>query len=910
MKKHLVKLKKYSWFLCLATLIIACLTVGTALAKYMTEIEVGTFNLSIIPYDRAYAVYSADDDSLEFFYGRPPKVDGKSPTNKTVTAIYSGIEEKNYSRGWGNYAANIKTVSFVGGTVDGTLRKIQPQTMQGWFKDFNNVISFDFESLDTSNVTSMKEMFYACHKVTNLDVSNFNTSKTKSMQGMFQGCRALESVNVSNFNTSEVTTMQHMFAACYALETLDLSNFNTSNVTNMSYMFSTDGSKTKLASLDLSNFDTAKVTTMTHMFNNCSALQNLELGSFDTAKVTDMSYMFASCRSLKRIYVHSRLWTVSKVSSSSGMFGSCSNIIGEKGTTYNGSYISAVYAHIDNQPDDPGYLSESKRTFAVYGEAFDTNGASLGNALYFYNRSLPLKDDTVITLDDGSYQNIENTYRNFEDTVYSAESDTPWTSDNLDIKCINVVDGFSPISTAYWFADAETFSNCISINLTKLNTSNVSNMSHMFSGCSSVTNLDLSNFDTSNVTNMRNMFSECRKLTSLNISGFNTGSVTTMREMFYACNALVELTLNVEIFDTSNVTTMRGMFQGCYVLKKIDLSNFDTSKVETMQHMFAACYALEALDLSNFDTSKVTNMSYMFSTESNKTKLATLDLSNFNTSNVTNMSFMFRQCSQLQTLDLSSFNTAKVSDMSYMFETCSNLETIYVKTWVLKSGLTSTGMFNSCKNLKGGNGTTFTVDYTKATYARIDGKDGLPGYFTAKDDSTVTYANVTVNITALGEGYKYSFTNTNQKYFFLDEDSSITLNSEDGATLPSYVLLTCGEQTAIETVTEGVFTVPAAFVTEGANIEVEPLISFTITGDSYYAYEGMTWAEWCESVFNTTDLLCMAMEKVGTVAGVEKDNGTYLVAVGNSAAYSTSVISNGGTYSLCEYNTFLTYGGQ
>ncbi len=45
-----------------------------------------------------------------------------------------------------------------------------------------------------------------------------------------------------------------------------------------------------------------------------------------------------------------------------------------------------------------------------------------------------------------------------------------------------------------------------SIDLSALDTSEVTNMSYMFAGCSSLTSLDLSNFDTSKVTDMSGMF--------------------------------------------------------------------------------------------------------------------------------------------------------------------------------------------------------------------------------------------------------------------------------------------------------------------------------------------------------------------------------------------------------------------
>lgn len=45
--------------------------------------------------------------------------------------------------------------------------------------------------------------------------------------------------------------------------------------------------------------------------------------------------------------------------------------------------------------------------------------------------------------------------------------------------------------------------NCLSLDLSNFDTSNVTNMNNMFICCKYLTSLDLSNFDTSNVINMR-----------------------------------------------------------------------------------------------------------------------------------------------------------------------------------------------------------------------------------------------------------------------------------------------------------------------------------------------------------------------------------------------------------------------
>ena len=215
------------------------------------------------------------------------------------------------------------------------------------------------------------------------------------------------------------------------------------------------------------------------------------------------------------------------------------------------------------------------------------------------------------------------------------------------------------------------FNKMTSIDLSALDTSEVTNMNGMFYGCEGLTNLDVSNFDTSQVADMNSMFFGCRNLTSLDLSSFDTSKVTDMSFMFSS---------------ESDYFPMN--------IKKINVSNFDTSKVTDMLSMFENCNSLTSLDVSNFDTSNVTDMSWMFSSCSS---LTSLDVSNFDTSNVTNMTDMFRKCSNLTSLDLSSFDTTNVTSMREMFSACSRLTQITVSNkWVIGSSTDITNMFNHC----------------------------------------------------------------------------------------------------------------------------------------------------------------------------------------------------------------------
>ena len=225
--------------------------------------------------------------------------------------------------------------------------------------------------------------------------------------------------------------------------------------------------------------------------------------------------------------------------------------------------------------------------------------------------------------------------------------------------------------------------------------------------------------NTANVTDMSYMFSNCSSLTSLDVTHFNTANVTNMWYMFSSCSAL--LSLDVTNFNTANVTNMRNMFSSCSSLTSLDVSHFNTANVTNMSYMFSNCVALTSLDVTNFDTANVTDMTRMFMGCSS---LTSLDVTNFNTANVTDMSYMFANCAALTSLYLTNFNTAKVTNMRNMFSSCKALTTIYASSkFVTTQVSNSSGMFNKCEKLKGEELWT-KYKATDKTFAKIEG-----GYF-------------------------------------------------------------------------------------------------------------------------------------------------------------------------------------
>jgi len=151
---------------------------------------------------------------------------------------------------------------------------------------------------------------------------------------------------------------------------------------------------------------------------------------------------------------------------------------------------------------------------------------------------------------------------------------------------------FAPSNSNYLFTtmfsgDNKYPKNLVEIEgLSKLNTSNVTSMAHMFHNLRSLKSLDLSKFNTEKVVDMSFLFSGLSGLTDLNLSYFNTAAVIDMHSMFDNSSNLKSL--NLENFDTSKVTDMNSMFEYNYKLESLDLSSFDTSNVINMSSMFAS----------------------------------------------------------------------------------------------------------------------------------------------------------------------------------------------------------------------------------------------------------------------------------------------------------------------------------
>ena len=637
---------------------------------------------------KPYAVYNSSTTTLTFY------CDGKA-SEKTGT-VYD-LNEGDSAPVW---YKNGKSTHVTNVAFDASFANARPTTTYYWFYGMTSLTSITgIEYLHTDNVTTFSSMFTECSSLTSVgDLSTWDTSNVTSMYEMFLGCSSLTVLDLSTWDTGNVTNMRYMFSSCSSLIKLELSGWNTGNVTNTAYMFS-----------------------------SCSSLTELDLSKWNTSHATNMMYMFSGCSNLKTIYVGSG-WSTTDVNSSTKMFTGCTSLKGMNGTQCDGTNnIDKTYARVDGGTSNPGYLS--CKPYAVY----DSSNTTL---TFYYDNLRFSREGAVYDLNTGKTQpdwHISSIWNNI-------------TTVTFDASFANA----QPTSTNDWFAN---MTNLTTINgIEYLNTSMVTTMSGMFSGCSSLTSLALTGFNTANVENTSHMFYGCTGLTTLDLSSFNTEKVSATLYMFYNCSGLTTICTSDD-FDVSQATSSGSMFEGCTSLVGMNGTAYSASHTDAEYARIDAegtpCYlsykpyavynsstttltfycdgkASEktgtVYDMNEGDSAPVwykngksthvTNVAfdasfanarptttyYWFYGMTSLTSITGIEY--LHTDNVTTFSSMFTECSSLTSVgDLSTWDTSNVTSMYEMFLGCSSLTVLDLSTWDTGNVTNMRYMFSSCSSL-------------------------------------------------------------------------------------------------------------------------------------------------------------------------------------------------------------------
>lgn len=137
--------------------------------------------------------------------------------------------------------------------------------------------------VDTSETTSMYQMFYNCSTLQTMAL--LNTSNVTTMGGMFQNCTALK--ELPQIDTSKVTAMGSMLNGCYSLTTVPILNASSVKGTNaFSSMF---GNCISLSDESLNNI--LKMCTTATQYNGTKTLSRLGFNStyFPASRIQSLS---------------------------------------------------------------------------------------------------------------------------------------------------------------------------------------------------------------------------------------------------------------------------------------------------------------------------------------------------------------------------------------------------------------------------------------------------------------------------------------------------------------------------------------------------------------------------------------------------------------------------------------------
>jgi len=374
-------------------------------------------------------------------------------------------------------------------------------TMGQMFKRCTGVTMINTADWDVSNVTNMNELFFECAKITSLDVSNWDTRKVNNMSSIFIHCFKLQNIiGLNNWNTSNAQTMQWMFQDCQSLKSIDVSNWDTRKVNNMGSMFRYAIS---LESLDLSSFDTRAVTSMNCMFAgidygnyNPMSLTSITFGeNWNTSNVQNFANMFYGCQSLTSLDVSK--WDTSKATNIAGMFWDCRSLTSLDVSNFNTSKVTRT----------------------------------------------------------------QGTFRNCRALEYIDVS--KWnTSKVTDMQ--NMFYGCHSL---------------ISLDVSNFDTSIITEFDGMFAYCNKLRYLILGNWDTSNVKDMGTMFANNSGVRELDLSSWTCSAVTKgMGYMFRSC-------INLEYLDISNMiipdtAVLTDLFLNITKLANIGMIYCDFKSVE------------------------------------------------------------------------------------------------------------------------------------------------------------------------------------------------------------------------------------------------------------------------------------------------------------------------------------------
>ncbi|MBO7597056.1 MAG: BspA family leucine-rich repeat surface protein, partial [Bacteroidales bacterium] len=580
--------------------------------------------------------------------------------------------------------------------------------------------------------------------------------KPTSCAKLFYGLFYLEVIEgLENLNTDEVTDMSEMFYLCLNLKTLDLSGFDTHKVDNFSNMFNACPSLTTIYASDKFVIGSSALTTdmfsdNIRLIGSQGTVYNKDIIDGTYAKIDggeqSKGYFSAKGVSLPAVTSIAIKTLPQTTYSLSEIFTPAYGVVS---VTFSGRETQDIGLEVCTITSNYDSTQVGKYTITA-----TFNGKSTT-----YTVDVVDRDDVFCTREGDTLYVYYGKYKS--DAWLLSQYPSASKSSVYKMVIEPSLCDYTPTSYSYKFGN---FTNMVKIDgLKNLNLSSVTSLESLFSFNTTLETLDLSTFDTKNVTDMSSMFAGCSSLKTIYVgSKWSTASVTKSVDMFYNCTALKgekgtkfdSEKINATYARADGGTSAPGYFT------HVDYYPYALLEDGTLTFYYTESKPADALEYNtvyspwqfNANITKVKfDDSYKHYTPTSCAKLfyglfyleEIEGLENLNTDEVTDMSSMFDLCLNLKTLDLSGFDTHRVDNFSNMFNVCTRLTTIYASDkFVIGSSALTTDMFSFNIRLIGSKGTVYNKDIIDGTYAKVDGGAQSKGYFSEKGVSLPSVSSI------------------------------------------------------------------------------------------------------------------------------------------------------------------------
>jgi len=641
-------------------------------ARMDTEETPGYFS---DPAPVAVAVFSSAKGTLTFYYDlleHAGEGEVYALSDMSVTA----------NQEWYVHRDDVTEVVF-----DESFADFQTPHCRKWFYNFANLTTLTgLRYLDTSEATSMFQMFASCGKLTELDLTTFDTAK--------------------------VTTMQNMFYKCSALETIFVSSaFTTANLTNPSELvFDTN---TALVGGNGTAFSKTNRSAVYARIDRAGAP-----GYFTEAGLNAVAVLSSDGLTLRFYYDtrdHSSEGTVYSVAAAEAQdpkYYPPWHVTGVTRMAFDPLFINYRPKHCGNwfagfsaleAIDGLGYLDVSEATSLremFYGctaltevdlSAFNTANVTDMSGMFQYCSSLTALD--VSSFDTQSVTTMKEMFAGLRVTeldLYNFRDPSLETMEGMFAVC-------RQLRTIY-----------VSVN---------------FSGDWLTTPTPFGSNDAL-VGGSGTRFSyEDHGIEYARIDRPDSPGLFTMKTTAKAVLAEDGQVLTFYYDDQSHLA------EG--VVFAVPEPKPGETAVEPMWSSFGRLTVTGAVIDVSFAAYRPKSCAYWFYRLEKLQDIA--GLSNLDVSEATDLEFMFGACRSLTELDVSTFDTASAENMHLMFWACDTLKTIYASDRFVTTALADAedDLFSYSAQLQGGAGMAYDAARVSSRYAHLDSV-ARPGYFTSK----------------------------------------------------------------------------------------------------------------------------------------------------------------------------------